>query len=106
MEDVGQLINDRNAQIEAISRNPELTEEAKQGRISAVREAYREEYEQARAAEQARVQERFESAHKAVYRVPTGEYSSEARAPRSRTRSADSRRARSKAKGARSKVRG
>jgi hypothetical protein len=42
-----------------------------------VREAYREEYEQARAAEQAKVQERLENAHKAVYRVPTGEYSSE-----------------------------
>jgi hypothetical protein len=77
MSEAAQILAERDAEIAAISGNPELTTEAKQGRISAVQEAYREEYEQARAAEQARVQERLESAHKAVYRVPTGQYSSE-----------------------------
>jgi hypothetical protein len=77
MSEVQQLLNERDAELAAIDQNPELTEAAKEGRKSAVREVYKQEYEQARAAERAEIQERLESAKRAVFRVPTGYGSSE-----------------------------
>src|SRR5215217_7298269 len=73
-----QIIRDRDSEIANIRAKVEWTEEAKNEHIAAVHEWAQREYAEAREAERERIQQRLESAKRAVFQVPGGYLSSDA----------------------------
>src|SRR5215208_4227618 len=76
--DPRQILKERDAEIASIRGRVEWTEEAKNERIAAVHEWAQREYAEAREAERERIQQRLESAKRAVFQVPGGYMSSDA----------------------------
>ena len=76
--DPRQILQERDAEIASIRGRVEWTEEAKNERIAAVHEWAQREYAEAREAERERIQQRLESAKRAVFQVPGGYLSSDA----------------------------
>jgi hypothetical protein len=76
--DPRQILQERDAEIASIRNRAEWTEQAKNERIAAVHEWAQREYAEAREAEQQRIQQRLESAKRAVFQVPGGYLSSDA----------------------------
>ena len=76
--DPRQILKERDAEIASIRGRVEWTEEAKNERIAAVHEWAQREYAEAREAERERIQQRLESAKRAVFQVPGGYLSSDA----------------------------
>jgi hypothetical protein len=72
------ILRDRDNEIANIRGRVEWTEEAKNERIAAVHEWAQREYAEAREAERERIQQRLESAKRAVFQVPGGYLSSDA----------------------------
>ena len=71
MADSDQILQERNAKVEEIRGYADLTEEAKDRRVSLVTEKAQAEYAEAKEAEQRRIEENVISSRKAVYGVPT-----------------------------------
>jgi hypothetical protein len=76
--DPRQILQERDAGIASIRNRAEWTEQAKNERIAAVHEWAQREYAEAREAERERIQQRLESAKRAVFQVPGGYLSSDA----------------------------
>jgi hypothetical protein len=72
MTDSEGILSRHHAEVAQIRGYVDLTEEAKERRISELTEKTNAEYAEAKEAEKRKVQERLESAKKAVYNVPTG----------------------------------
>jgi|SRR5215217_110420 len=72
------IVKDRDSEIESIRAKAEWTEEAKQGRIAAVREVAREEVLAVREEEKQQRETNLLNTKRAVYEVPAGQFSSDA----------------------------
>ena len=70
MDDSEQILQARNAKVEEIRGYADLTEEAKDRRVTEVTEKAQAEYTEAKEAEARRLEETLASAKKAVFNVP------------------------------------